>query len=228
MITTVGKTDTDLKMDILAQLQFEPSIKITDIGVLVKDGVVTLNGVATSYGEKINTVQATKRVVGVRAIADDIEVSLPEFDHHADGDIAEAAINRINWSTLIPPGSVQVTVREGHLMLEGNLEWGYQKHAAEAAVQHLAGVHGISNQINIRPSLTSGALDVNLRAAIKRNAMLDHDSIQVEAQDRHVILSGRVRSYSESEEAERLAWAAPGVLSVDNRLKVEWPWELTD
>ncbi|MBI1752664.1 MAG: BON domain-containing protein [Acidobacteria bacterium] len=228
MLTTVGKTDTALKMDVLAQLQFEPSIKIADISVLVKDGVVTLKGTAASFGERSSAVRAVKRVAGVRAIADDIAVSRPASGHHPDSDIAAAAANRINWSTLIPSGAVQVTVAEGQLTLEGELEWGYQKHAAEEAVQHLPGVHSVSNQITIRPVLTSEATDIHLKSALKRSALLENTSIQVETEDRHVTLTGRVRSYAESEEAERLAWAAPGILSVDNHLKVEWPWDLTD
>jgi len=228
LTTTPTRTDTELKMDVLAQLQFEPSIRITDIGVLVKDGVVTLNGVALNHSEKIAAVQATKRVAGVLAIADEIEVNLADFDHHSDSDLAAAAANRIAWNTLISPGSVQVTVHEGQLLLEGELEWGYQKHAAEQAVQHLAGVRRISNFITIRPMLSAGAIDTSLRAAILRNAQLDATAIQVETTDRSVRLSGKVRSHAEWEEADRLAWAAPGVLAVDNQLKVEWFWGLPD
>jgi len=228
MAIIAGKTDTDLKMDVLAELGFEPSVNITDIGVLVKDGVVTLHGQAASYGEKQNAVRAVKRVAGVAAIADDIEVSLPEFGHHSDSDIAAAAANRINWSTLIPPGAVMVTVSGGHLTLAGEVEWGYQKHAAENAILHLAGVHGISNQIAIQPTRTVGEIGTNITMAIKRNAMLDAKDIHVQIAGSGVVLTGKVKSHAEWEEAERVAWAAAGVLSVDNQLNVEWFWDLAD
>jgi osmotically-inducible protein OsmY len=228
MIKTAEITDTELKMRVLAQLQFEPSVQITDIGVLVKDGVVTLNGSAANYGEKLNAVLAAKRVAGVLAIADNIDVSLPAFAAHTDAEIAAAAVQRIIWTSMIPPGAVQVTVRSGQVLLEGAVEWGYQKHAATEAVQNLAGVKGIDNEITIRPALTPEGIDANLRAAIKRNGLLDESTIQVATTGRHVVLSGKVRSHAEWEEAARLAWAAGGVLSVDNQLKVEWFWDLVD
>jgi osmotically-inducible protein OsmY len=221
-------TDADLKMHVIAQLQFEPTIRIADIGVLVKDGVVTLNGTAANYGEKLNAIVAVKRVAGVLAIADDIEVSLPDFDVHPDADIAAAVLNRISWTSMIPTGAVQVIVRGGQVELQGVVEWAYQKHAAGQAAEHLAGVLGVSNQITIRPALTADGIDLNLRAAIRRSALLDGAAIQVNTQGRHVVLSGKVSSHAEWEEADRLAWASAGVLSVDNRLKVQWFWDMAD
>jgi osmotically-inducible protein OsmY len=228
MTVIAEKTDTDLKMDVLAELEFEPSVDITDLGVLVKDGVVTLNGRASNYTEKLNAVRATKRVAGVLAIADDIEVNLPEFGKQTDGEIATFAANRINWSTEIPAGAVKVVVRDGRITLEGTVEWGYQKHAAEMAVQDLAGVKDISNEITINPSLTASGIGTDIELAIKRNAMLDDSGIQVETSGSTVVLSGKVRNHAELEEAVRVAWAAPGVHTVDNRLKVDWFWGLSD
>jgi osmotically-inducible protein OsmY len=215
-------------MDVLAELEFEPSVDVTDLGVLVKDGVVTLNGRASNYAEKLNAVRATKRVAGVLAIADDIEVNLPEFGKQTDGEIATFAANRINWSTEIPAGAVKVVVRDGRITLEGTVEWGYQKHAAEMAVQDLAGVKDISNEITINPSLTASGIGTDIEAAIKRNAMLDDSEIQVETSGSTVVLKGKVRNHAELEEAVRVAWAAPGVHTVDNRLKVDWFWGLSD
>jgi len=228
MTVIVEKTDTDLKMDVLAELKFEPSVKITDIGVLVKDGVVTLNGHASSHGEKLNAVRVTKRVAGVLAIADDIEVNLPDFGQHSDSDIATSAATRIDWSTEIPAGAVEVTVRDGQITLEGVLEWGYQKHAAENAVQNLVGVKSISNLITVNPTMTAAEIGTDIRSAIKRNAMLDDSEIQVESSGSRVVLSGKVRNHAELEEAVRVAWAAPGVNTVDNRLKVNCFWGLAD
>ena len=228
MTVIAEKTDTDLKMDVLAELEFEPSVDITDLGVLVKDGVVTLNGRASSYAEKLNAVRAIKRVAGVLAIADDIEVNLPEFGQHTDSEIATFAANHINWSTEIPAGAVKVVVRDGRITLEGTVEWGYQKHAAEMAVQNLVGVKEISNEITINPTLTASGIGTGIESAIKRNAMLDDSGIQVETSGSTVVLTGKVRNHAELEEAVRVAWAAPGVHTVDNRLKVDWFWGLAD
>ena len=218
------QTDTELKMDVLAELRYEPSVRITDIGVLVKDGAVTLNGYATNYCEKCDAVSAAKRVAGVRAIADDIEVKLPDSIRRTDGEIAAAAANQIDWSTTIPRNAVEVTVSEGQITLEGEVEWWYQKDAAENAVQYLAGVRGVANLITIKPKLAPGDIETALKSALARNALLDAKTIRVETSANIVLLRGTVRNYFEREEAERVAWAAPGVLSVENQLKVEWPW----
>ena len=228
MTVIVEKTDTDLKMDVLAELKFEPSVKITDIGVLVKDGVVTLNGHASNHGEKLNAVRATKRVAGVLAIADEIEINLPDFGQYTDSEIATSAANRISWSTEIPAGAVEVLVRGGQITLEGVVEWGYQKHAAESAVQNLVGVKGICNLISINPTMTAAEIGTDIRSAIKRNAMLDDREIHVETSGSTVVLSGKVHNHAELDEAVRVAWAAPGVHTVDNRLKVDWFWGLAD
>ena len=216
------KTDTELKSDVLAELKYEPSVKVTDIGVLVKNGVVTLKGFASSYGEKWDAARAAKRVAGVKAIADDIEVKLPDSQRRTDGDIAAAAAKQIEWSTTIPTGAVEVTVREGWITLEGEVEWWYQKNAAENVVQYLAGVKGVSNLITIKPKLAPAEVETAIKAAFERNALLDATKIQAETSGNKVVLRGKVRNYAERDEAERAAWAAPGVFSVDNQLQVAW------
>ena len=218
MQTITKKTDATLKIDVLAELNYEPSVKVTDIGVLVKDGTVTLNGYATSYGEKWEAIRAVKRVAGVLAIADDIEVKLPSSLQHNDGDIATAAAHQIDIGTSIPEGIVQATVRDGWITLEGNVEWWYQKNAAGQVVQHLAGVKGVSNFIEIAPKLNAAELETNIQSAFKRSAVLDAKHIRVETAGNKVILRGDVRNYQEREEAERVAWAAPGVITVENQL----------
>jgi len=190
--------------------------------------VVTLLGRTASYGEKINAVIATKRVAGVLAVADDIEVCMPDFGFRSDADIAGAAANRINWSTQVPAGTVNLTVRDGHITLAGDVEWRYQKHAAEVAVHHLAGVKGVTNLITLRPTTAKEDIEAAIRSAFKRNILLDDPDIQVVVAANHVVLSGKVQSHTQSDEAERVAWAVPGVLSVDNHLKVEWFWDLAD
>jgi osmotically-inducible protein OsmY len=138
MKSNLKKSDVELKTDVLAELKYEPGVAVTDIGVLVKDGAVTLNGYVTSYGEKWDAVRATKRVAGVNAIADDIQVKLRDSLRRTDGEIAAAAVKQINLvSTAIPPEDIGVTVREGRITLDGEVEWWYQKNSAESAVQFL-------------------------------------------------------------------------------------------
>jgi len=217
-----SKTDAQLKKDILSELEYEPSVKATDIGVLVNDGTVTLNGFATSYGEKYNAVTATKRVAGVTAIADDIKVKFPGSLQRTDGDIAAAANVAIKWSSSIPTDSVQVTVRDGWITIEGTVEWWYQKDAAEDLMQSMSGVTGVSNQIALKPVLSATGVDASIRAAFERSALLDASKIQVETSGSLVTLRGKVRNYSERDEAERIAWAAPGAYEVDNQISVSW------
>ena len=220
----IEKTDTQIKNDVLAELKYEPSVKATDIGVLVKDGILTLNGFVDSYADKWSAVRAAKRVAGVKAIADDIEVKVPNAYHRSDTDIAAAAASQIKWSTSLPPEAVKITVREGWITLEGALEWWYKKNVAETAVKYLAGVKGVTNLISITPELTTSGLEAAIKAAFDRNALLDSEKIEVEIYGTEVILSGKVDNHAEKDEAERVAWAAPGVSSVDNQITIAWSW----
>ena len=226
MNTTTNKkiSDTDLKNDILSELKYEPSVATSDIGVLVNDGTVTLNGCATSYWEKSNALRAAKRVVGVNAIADEIQVKLSGSLIRTDGDIAAAAGEQIKWSPSIPDDAVKVTVREGWITLEGNVEWWYQKNAAENVVHYLPGVIGVSNEICINPKLSADSIESDIRAAFERSGLLDADEVVVSTSGNSVTLRGKVRTYAEKMEADRVAWAAPGVMVVDNMLSVNWYW----
>ena len=222
MFTTTEKSDKEIKEDVLAELEYEPSVKITDIGVLVKNGTVTLNGFATSYGEKYDAVKTAKRVGGVRAIADDIEVKFPEPFKRNDGEIAAAAANNVEalcWHLSDNP--VQITVSDGWITLEGQVEWWYQKDAAENTVLYLLGVKGVSNLITIRSKVTAAKVETAIRASFERSALLEAKKIEVKMSGNNVNLTGKVRNYTEREEAERVAWAAPGVSSVNNELTVE-------
>ena len=188
----LARSDTELKTDVLAELLYEPSVKVTDIGVFVDGGTVTLRGYAASYGEKSDAVRAAKRVAGVRAIADDIEVRLPESVCWTDGDIATAAANQINSSPSIPSGTVDVTVSQGRITLEGELQWWYEKTAAETVVQHLAGVREVTNLIRIKPKLATAEVETAIRSAFRRNALLESNKIQVVTSGNKVILRGTV------------------------------------
>lgn len=222
MLCTAEKTDSEIKTDVLSELEYEPSIKVSDIGVLVKDGAVTLNGYASSYGDKMDAVRAAKSVAGVRAIADEIEIKLPDSMQQTDGDIAAGVANHIELSWAGPAKDIQVTVRDGWIKLEGQVEWGYQKDAAANAVRYLSGVRGISNSITIKPKVTAAGVETAIQSAFERNALVDAKKIHVETSGNKVTLRGHVRSHAEGGEAERIAWAAPGVSSVDNELIVEW------
>jgi osmotically-inducible protein OsmY len=224
MKKTLDKSDADIKTDVLSELEYEPSVKATDIGVLVKEGTVTLNGGVPSYFEKWDAVRAAKRVAGVRAIADEIDVKLPDFLRYTDSDIAAAASHQFGWSSSIPADSVNITVREGWITLEGEVEWWYQKALAENLVRHLRGVRGVSNLVSIKSKLSSTEVETSIRSAFERNALVDANKIKATISDNKVTLTGNVRNYAERDEADRVAWAAPGVFSVDNKLTMEWSY----
>ncbi|WP_310489614.1 BON domain-containing protein [Chamaesiphon sp. VAR_69_metabat_338] len=222
MINVLDKTDTEIKTDVLSELKYDPSLKVTEIGVLVTDGIVTLTGYTTSFNEKLAAVHAVKRVAGVVAIADDIELHIPDANHRTDGEIAAAAAHQIAWSTTIPKGTVEITIRNGWVILEGEVEWWYQKNAAEVAVRHLAGVCGVSNSIRVQSTNKIPAVGMDIEAAFNRHALLDAKQIRIEVAGNKVMLHGTVPTLTQREEAERVAWAAQGVCAVDNHLAIEW------
>jgi len=212
------KTDLDLKKDVLSELDYEPGVKVEDIGVSVKDGIVTLNGSVGSYAEKLAAVRAVKRVAGVRGLTEDLIVEVPESSRRTDSDIAAAALGAIERTSTVPAGSVKVMVRNGAVTLEGSVDGWHQKNAAEEAVRHLIGVSGVSNFIKIKPGPAPANVKAAIEAAFQRHALLDAQQLQVEASEGKVVLRGTVRSFLEREEAERAAWAAHGVTSVENRI----------
>jgi osmotically-inducible protein OsmY len=219
-----NKTDIELKSDVLAQLKYEPSVKVTQIGVLVKDGTVTLNGEVPSYFEKWDAVRSAERVAGVRAIADEIKVNVPDNLRHTDEDIATAAAKQIGWSAVIPDDSIKAVVRDSWITLEGEVEHWHQKIAAENLVHYLAGVKGVTNLIKLKSGPTSSGIESDIKSAYARSALLDANEIQAKISGSKVTLRGKVRNHAEREEAARVAWAAPGVHAVENLLTVNWPW----
>ena len=221
MQTILTKNDIDTKRDVLAELEYDPSIDVTDIGVLVKEGVVTLTGCASNFSEKWAALEAVKRVGGVNGIADEIEVKLVASPILTDGDIAVAATHLLNWCASVPTGATRVTVNNGFLTLEGEVELQYQKNAAETAVQRMRGLKGITNQMTVRPRLQALDINASIQRALERSALLDAKTISVETFGSVVLLQGKVRNHAEKDEAERVASAAAGVSSVENRLKVE-------
>ncbi|HXJ95938.1 MAG TPA: BON domain-containing protein [Terriglobia bacterium] len=214
------QSDTALQTSVLEELRWEPGVKATDIGVTVKDGVVTIEGTVDSYAEKWAAERAVKRLSGVKALAVEINVKLPGPSERTDADTAEAARNALKWDVLIPQDRIRVTVGNGFLTLEGEVDWQFQRSAAERVVRYLTGVTGIANEITVKPKVAPTDVKAKIEAALQRNAILDAQDIKVQADGGKVTLSGRVRSWAERDEAEDAAWAAPGVKEVKDLIAV--------
>jgi osmotically-inducible protein OsmY len=215
------KTNHELQLDVLDELAWEPSVEASAVGVTVHDGVVSLAGHVKSHAEKVAAEKAARRVHGVHAIVNEIDVRLPRTDERDDADIAAVAVQALRWTSSVPEDHVRLIVDEGWIRLEGEVEWHYQRQAAENAVRYLSGVRGVTN--NIRLSERVHARDVKdaIAAALKRSAEVEAQQISVEVRNGTVVLRGKVHSWAERRAAERAAWAAPGVIAVDDHLIVE-------
>jgi osmotically-inducible protein OsmY len=213
-------TDRELQRHVEDALGWEPSFDAADIGVTVDNGIVTLRGDVASYAAKSAAERVTLKVYGVKAVANDIDVRLPGEYRRNDSDIAQAAVNALQWNTMLPRDRVSVAVSNGWITLKGNLDWQYQKDVAARSVRDLTGVLGVTNHIAVQSRVKSSDVRDKIEAAFKRSAEIDARRIAVTAQDGKVILTGNVRSWAERQEAERAAWAAPGVTQVDDRLSI--------
>src|SRR6202171_1214236 len=212
------KTDSELRRDVERELEWDLSIDARNIGVAAKNGVVTLTGYVSSYSDKWRAERIAKRVAGVTALANDVEVKLT--NERTDSDIAEAARASLKTDSRVPADRIKVIVERGWITLEGTVDYYYQKSAAESDVRYLMGVKGVTNALLVTPKVSPTEVRMKIEEALKRSAQLEANRISVEAHGGKVILSGTVRSWAEREEAELAAWAAPGVSQVDNRIKV--------
>jgi osmotically-inducible protein OsmY len=213
-------TDRQLQENVQAALDWEPSVDTAEIGVTVEKGVATLRGDVQSYAEKAAAERATLSVYGVKAVANDLNVRINTRLERTDSDIALAAVNLLKWNSQIPPDKVSVAVSQGWVTLKGEVEWNYQRDTAGRLVRDLTGVVGVTNAISVRPRVSAALVESKIEAALKRSAEIDARRIHVGVSDGKVILSGKVRSWAERQEAERAAWAAPGVKDVDDRIAV--------
>jgi osmotically-inducible protein OsmY len=217
----MNRTDQEIQDDIVAEFKWDPSLRSDDIAVGVREGVAVLAGTVDSYVDKWNAESIAARIRGVRAVVNNLAVQLPSSSQRTDTDIAHAAVDALRWNVLVPENRIKVKVEKGWVTLEGEVEWLYQKKAAERAVRHLKGIKGVTNSIAVKARPLPSDVKNKIRETLKRNAEVDADRITIDVEGNKVVLRGTVRSYAEMRDAERAARNAPGVAEVVNRLVVD-------
>jgi len=216
------KTDMQIQRDVIEELKWDQSVSASGLGVKVIDGIVTLTGHVTSNSEKWHAEAAVQRVSGVNALAVEIVVQLPGSSRRPDVDIARSVENVLQWSSSVPNDRVNVIVENGWITLSGEVDWEYQKQAAVNGVSHLMGVTGVSDQIGLRPVMSSRSIKSEIEAALIRHTRANSHNVQVDVKDTYVTLSGTVDNWSDRELARRTAWGTPGVHKVINNISISW------
>ena len=217
------KTDSQLQQDVIAELKWEPLLREAEIGVSAKDGVITLTGTVDGYAKKTEAEDAVKRVAGVNAVVEKIEVKYGvNWGKKDDNEIATEIVNAFKWHWEVPADKISARVEKGWVTLDGQVEWNFQSNAAKAAVANLLGVTGVSNNLKIK-SLTDDAIEKeDIESALKRNWSVSGKDIRVAVSDHKATLTGTVDSWYQKDEAGRIAWRAPGGWNVGNELVVEY------
>ena len=216
------KTDLKIKEDVLAELEWQPNIDETQIGIIVKDGIVTLEGTVDSYTKKIAAEKAVKNVYGVKAVVEDIKVKYNSSEGKTDAEIAKAAVDTLKWNSSVPDDIIKIKVEDAWVYLSGEVPWEYQKNAAKNAIQKLYGVKGVINNISLKPNLNPIEIQSRISKAFERSAKLEAKRIKVEVDGHVVKLTGTVHSVAEKDEARKTAFLAPGVTKVENNLIVDY------
>ena len=214
------RLDSDIRRDVEDELRWDPDIDATDIAVAVNNGVVALTGFVRSYSQRTQAERDAKRVAGVVGVANDIEVRLPVIDQRPDPDIVRDAVSALKSELPYSSENIKVIAKDGKITLEGTVEWNYARERAENAVKRIRGVKGVTNSITLKPKVAPNEVRRKIEDAFRRSAEIDASRVTVEANGSEVILRGTVKSWAEREEAERAAWAAPGVTRVDHRVTI--------
>ena len=215
------RDDQDIRRDVEAELVWEPDIQSTDIAVKVKDGIVTLAGFVRNYSEKYEAERVAKRVLGVKAVVNDLVVKLASGSERLDREIAEDALDALKRELPLTSQGIKAIVRDGWITLEGQVQWDFQRRMAEDAVRRVRGTKGVVNLIKVEPKASPTQVKAKIEEALKRSAEIDARNIEVDADGATVTLRGRVRSWAEKDEAEKAAWRAPGVRDVRNLIVVD-------
>jgi osmotically-inducible protein OsmY len=217
------KSDAQIQKDVMDQLKWEPFLKASEIGVSVRNGVVTLSGQVDSYYKKRSAEEAAKKVSGVKAIAEDIQIGVTPFYAKSDTEIAEAILNALKWHTAVQNERIKIKVDSGNVTLEGEVDWDFQRSSARKEIESLAGVKSITNLITVKPRVTASDVQSKIESAFQRAASINSRKIKVDVIGGKVILSGSVTSLAEKEEAETSVWNADGVTQVENNLEITVP-----
>lgn len=216
------KTDANILANVENELRWDPSVDEKGIVIKVDNGVVSLQGSVPHFSDRWTAEEVTKKVAGVRAIANDIEVKIPKPGERSDSDIAAAAVNSLKWHFALESSDIQPVVKQGWITLSGHVSYGYQRTVAESAVRYLLGVKGVFNNIEVRAEAKATDVKQKIQHAFERQASLDAKDIKVDVDDSAVVLQGTVHSWREKEDAAIAAWAAPGVTKVENKLQVQF------
>ena len=217
------KSDNQIQRDVMEELKWEPYLNASNIGVSVKNGIVTLSGQVDTYSKKIAAEKAPKRVAGVKAVAEDIQIGVSSVYTKTDTEIAQAVVNALKWHAAVEEEKIKIKVENGNVTLQGEVEWEYHRTNAKTAIENLTGVLSVFNLITVKPKITASDIQQKINSAFLRSATIDAKKITADVMGSRVTLRGTVRSFTEKEDAENAAWNAPGGISVTSKIEIEVP-----